>query len=197
MTTHPAIAVIRDEHRALAAMLQSLKLLMRPAADAAPPSAADFELLRAALFYVDEFPERLHHPKESQLLFPLLRERAPEIEPVLDRLDGDHRHGERAIRDLEHDLLAFEQMGEARREKFVRALGRYVDAYLEHMDIEERVVLVAAERALQPADWAHLDAAFALNRDPLTGHRASDAYQPLFRKILHLAPSPIGLGPSR
>lgn len=195
--THPAIDVIRDEHRALAAMLQSLRLLTRPAADGGSPPPADFELLRAALFYIDEFPERLHHTKESQLLFPLLRERAPEVEAVLDRLDSDHRHGERAIRDLEHDLLAFEQMGESRREKFVRALERYVDWYLDHMDIEERVVLVAAERALQPADWAHLDAAFALNRDPMTGHRASDAYQPLFRKILHLAPAPIGLGVAR
>jgi hemerythrin-like domain-containing protein len=28
-----------------------------------------FDVLRAMLFYVDEFPERLHHPKESALLY--------------------------------------------------------------------------------------------------------------------------------
>ena len=36
----------------------------------------DFTMLRAMLFYVDEFPERLHHTKESQLLFPRIRERS-------------------------------------------------------------------------------------------------------------------------
>ena len=33
-------------------------------------------MLRAMLFCVDEFPERLYHSKESQLLFPRIRERS-------------------------------------------------------------------------------------------------------------------------
>jgi hypothetical protein len=36
-----------------------------------------FDVLRAMLFYIDEFPERLHHPKESDLLFPKLARRVP------------------------------------------------------------------------------------------------------------------------
>jgi hypothetical protein len=39
---------------------------MRAAKVALPP----FDVLRAMLFYIDEFPERLHHTKESELLFP-------------------------------------------------------------------------------------------------------------------------------
>ena len=35
---------------------------------------------------------------------------------------------------------------------------------------------------------------FAANRDPLTGHPAEAAFQPLFQKILRSAPAPIGLG---
>jgi hemerythrin-like domain-containing protein len=27
-------------------------------------------VLRSMMFHIDEFPERLHHPKETELLFP-------------------------------------------------------------------------------------------------------------------------------
>lgn len=187
-----AQSVITDEHQALAAMLRSLLMLVAQARrDQCLP---DFSLLRAMLFYVDEFPERQHHPKETTLLFPLLRQRCPALAPVLDRLDADHGRGEHAIRELEHALLAFEVMGDARREPFERTLRRYVDGYLEHMAVEEREVLPAAHKYLTEDDWLQLDEAFAANRDPLTGHPADAAYDGLFRKILMTAPSPIGLG---
>ena len=58
-------------------------------------------------------------------------------------------------------------------------------------------VLPLAEKLLTAQDWAELDAAFAANRDPLTGHEPDDAYRPLFTKILSEAPAPVGLGPAR
>lgn len=187
--------VIHEEHQALAAMLRSLLMLLTHARREGV--APDFAVLRAMLFYVDEFPERLHHTKESTLLFPKLRARAPELAPVLERLEREHARGEAAIRALEHTLLAYEVMGESRRAAFEAAAERYVDFYLEHMGIEESEILPAARRLFDNADWAELDAAFAANRDPLTGRHAPDAdYQPLFRQILMQAPAPIGLGPA-
>lgn len=191
---HPALDIIQDEHQALAAMLRSLTMMLVHARrEEAMP---DFTVLRAMLFYVDEFPERLHHPKESQLLFPKILSRAPELKPVLDRLDADHARGEKAIRDLEHALLAFEVLGESRRDAFETAVDRYVRAYLDHMSIEETEILPAARRVLTEADWNELDAAFATHKDPLTGHEPSDEYKPLFSRIVMQAPAPIGLGPA-
>ena len=91
------------------------------------------------LFYVDEFPERLHHPRERAAL-PLLRARAPELRAVLDELDRDHAQGERTIRELQHSLLAWEQMGESRREKFQHQLNSFATRYLSHMRREERTL---------------------------------------------------------
>jgi hypothetical protein len=49
-------------------------LAVHAAAAGAPRGAPPpFDVLRAMLFYIDEFPERLHHTKESELLFPKLR----------------------------------------------------------------------------------------------------------------------------
>jgi len=190
---HPALDVIHEEHQALAAMLRSMSLLVAQAHREG--HAPDFGVLRAMLFYVDEYPERLHHPKESELLFPRVRERCPELAATLDRLDSDHGRGEAAIRALEHSLLAYEVLGEPRRQAFVDAMDRYIDSYLSHMAVEETEVLPAARSHLTEADWAVLDAAFADNRDPLTGrHEADETFRPLFSKILMTAPAPIGLG---
>lgn len=185
-----SLRVIRDEHQALAAMLRSMGLLLAQSRRAS--SLPSFDVLRAMLLYVDEYPERLHHPKESELLFPKVRKRAPELASVLDRLDLDHERGEAALRDLSHRLLAFEVLGEPRRAAFETALETYTRRYLEHMAIEEHDILPAAVRVLTPEDWSELDQAFAANLDPLTGHAAEDAYRPLFQKILSAAPAPIG-----
>ncbi len=192
---HTALDVINEEHLALAAMLRSLSMMLKQARrDGQLP---DFEVVRAMLFYVDEFPEQLHHRKESDLLFPKVLQRCPELEPVIARLERDHQVGESAIRTLQHQLLAFEVMGESRRTEFEQAVEQYTRFYLEHMSLEEQRVLPAARRCLGDADWAELDAAFAHNRDPMTGHEVTPDYTPLFRRILMQAPAPIGLGTPR
>jgi hemerythrin-like domain-containing protein len=192
--SHAALRIIHDEHAALAAMLRSIPMLL--AQHRRQGTLPDFATLRAMLFYVDEFPEQRHHRKESELLFPRLRARTAEAAAVLDRLDQDHAQGERAIRDLEHALLAFEMMGESRREAFEQAVQKYVDFYFQHMSLEEKQVLPLAERVLTAQDWAELDAAFAANRDPLTGHQPEDDYRDLFSRIVNALPAPLGLGPA-
>ena len=189
---HLALDVIQDEHRALSAMLRSMSLLVTQAKREGHPP--DFAVLRAMLFYVDEFPERLHHPKESALLFPRLRQHCPALAGTLDRLDAEHARGEAAVRQLAHALLAYEVLGAARQTDFEQAMERYINGYLHHMAVEEAEVLPAARRTLADADWAVLDSAFATNRDPLTGHAADEVFKPLFRKILMTAPAPVGLG---
>jgi hemerythrin-like domain-containing protein len=187
-----ALRVIQQEHMALSAMLRSLSMLVARARDAR--ETPRFDVLRAMLFYVDEFPERLHHPKESELLFPKVRLREPDLSAVIDQLDADHARGEASVRELQHRLLAFELLGEPRRAEFEDAVERYVDRYLRHMALEESAVLPIARDSLTDEDWAELDAAFGANRDPLAGHEPDDEYAPLFRKILMTAPAPIGLG---
>ncbi len=193
---HESIRIIRDEHAALAAMLRSLLLMVQRGPDAAADQF--FDVLRAMLFYIDEFPERLHHPKESELLFPKVARAAPHTVPAIDRLEKDHQRGEGAVRELQHHLLAWELLGDSRRPAFEAAARSYVQFYLEHMQIEEAQILPAAEKSLNAQDWSALDAAFATNCDPLTGKYQRDPlYDRLFTRIVMIAPEPIGLGSTR
>jgi hemerythrin-like domain-containing protein len=128
-------------------------------------------------------------------LFPPVARLAPETREVIARLEKDHAHGESAVRELQHLLLAWELVGDVRRPAFDSATKRYLDFYLEHMRLEETLILPAAQRVLAESDWKELDAAFATNCDPLTGKYPRDPlYDRLFSRIVMQAPAPIGLG---
>ncbi|TXT37744.1 MAG: hemerythrin HHE cation-binding protein [Comamonadaceae bacterium] len=192
---HESLRIIQDEHETLSAMLRSIGLML----DRGPVNEPEgfFNVLRAMLFYIDEFPERLHHTKETELLFPRVARLAPDTTRAIAQLNTDHARGEAAVRELQHLLLAWELIGETRRAAFEIAAKAYLAFYLEHMRLEETEILPAAQKVLSAADWAELDAAFASNCDPLTGKYPRDpVYDRLFSRIVSEAPAPIGLGHS-
>ena len=194
MSSQPqCIRIIRAEHEALSAMLRSLQLMIK----SGPGSQAErfFSVVRAMLVYITEYPERLHHPKESELLFPAVADQSLALRAVVERLEREHARGEASVQQLMHLLAAWECIGAPRRAAFEEALERYVGFYLEHMRIEETIVLPEAQKVLSADAWARLDAAFAANRDPLAGHGQPEAeYDRLFSLITQRAPAPIGVG---
>ena len=97
--SHLALKIIREEHSSLAAMLHSLEQMLHRGPGEQPERF--FDVLRAMLFYIDEFPERMHHPKESDLLFPRVARAAPALMPVIHRLESDHMRGEERVRELQ------------------------------------------------------------------------------------------------
>jgi hemerythrin-like domain-containing protein len=179
---HSSLQIIRDEHKTLGAMLRALGKMV----DNGPGDAPEryFDVMRATLFYIDEFPERMHHPKESQLLFPQVARLAPQSRELLERLEKDHAGSERAVRELQHLLLGWELVGDSRRQAFEDATRHYLALYLNHMHLEDTEVLPLAEQVLGDADWAALNAAFATNCDPLSGKFPRDPlYDRLFTRI--------------
>jgi len=77
MSTHATLLVIRDEHSALSAVLRSISPLLSE--HRRRHTLPDFTVLRAMLFYIDEFPEQIHHTKESELLFRRSAHEAPKV----------------------------------------------------------------------------------------------------------------------
>lgn len=187
--------LIFNEHSALRAMLQSILLML----DRGPKDDPErfFDVLRAMLFYIDEFPERLHHPKESNLLFPKVVRFVPSLLPTVEKLEREHINGVALVRALQHDLLAWEILGDSRRESFSKSAHEYVAFYLEHMRIEETCIFPAAREHLTSQDWKELNAAFETHQDPFAAAGQSNAdYERMFSKIVLYAPAPIGVGRS-
>jgi hemerythrin-like domain-containing protein len=186
-----AISILKSEHRSISAVLHGLKELARIAQDAL--ARPRFQVLRSMLRYIDEYPERLHHPKEDEHLFKRVVKRAPEARLLVEELQAEHEEGARLIRELERTLLFFEEGWPAGAREFQQAVDAYAAFHWKHMRKEEHELLPLAERVLTAEDWRAIERAFAANEDPVAGMRERD-YEKLFSRIANLAPAPVGLG---
>lgn len=186
-----AISILKSEHRSISAVLQGLKELARMALD--PKVKPDFHVLRCMLRYIDEYPEKLHHPKEDDFIFDALAVRSPEARALITQLKQEHEQGATLVRELERSLLFLEEDWPSG----VRAFKAAVDAYAEfewtHMRKEEQELLPLAQRHLTALEWRAIDAAFAGNEDPIADLQERD-FRALFSRIANLAPAPVGLG---
>jgi len=187
-----AIRILRDEHLALASVLYGLRWLARRIRD--DGAAPDFRLLHAILDYVAAFPEALHHPKEDRYLFAAVAQRDPRARALVAELEAEHAEGARLIGQLRDSLAAYAGDGHAAMADFVEAVETYADFHARHMRKEEERLLPLAQRCLDADDWARIDAAFRDNDNPLSGLKPKQQCQALFRRILELAPAPLGTG---
>ena len=189
------LAVIGDEHRSLAAVIHGLEFLMREAREgSAQPS---FPLLHAMLYYIREFPAKLHHPKEDAYLFRKLRERTSEFDAVLDELDRQHAEGDVLVAQLTEGLARYEADPARQFEAFAAAVARFATSQMEHMRLETKVILPAARAHLTAEDWAGIDRAFADNGDPRFSVDNDEEFRQLFARILNLAPERVVGGAAR
>jgi hemerythrin-like domain-containing protein/nucleotide-binding universal stress UspA family protein len=180
-----AIAIIRDEHRCLAAVLHAWLQALAEARQAR--SAADPALMRAMARYLQQFPTRVHHPKEELHLFARLRERTTTCHAELDELERQHERDRELVAGLARRVDALAAADGQARIAATRALEEEVSRYArflwDHLGREEGVILPAAQRHLLPEDWAAIDAAFADNRDPLSAGGDRE-FRELFARIV-------------
>lgn len=184
------IAIIKDEHRAFTAVLNGLVYLVEEIqAGRLPPN---FDLLRALLRYVEDFPDKLHHPKEDLYLVKFLKKRGAAT--TAEKIMGEHQEGRDRTRALVEALDRYEAGGSAELASFSEQLHGYAKFQGEHMRKEEEIALPMAEKLFTAADWQEIDVAFAANEDPIVGIETQDSFHKLFRRIIELAPPPFGVG---
>ncbi|WP_151638815.1 hemerythrin domain-containing protein [Noviherbaspirillum aerium] len=193
-SSHPAVNIIQHDHDVLSAVLQGMLQIIRAIGESG--KAPDLKVLRAMLFYIHEYPERVHHPKEDRFLFPMIRKRTREADDAMIELEAQHALGDRLVLDLEHALNRFELEGAAAFDAFALMAEQYADFYKAHMRLEEQTILAVALKVLSEDDWRELDAAFAEEKNPLAGSRHEAGMQQLFSLIVNIAPPPVGVGPA-
>lgn len=192
-SSQEAVRIILGEHDRLKAVIYGMLHFARAvgAGEPAPPP----KVFRAMLLYIREFPLKVHHPKEDEYLFALLRKRTDAVNTVLEELERQHLKDAPLLRQLEDTLTYYELRGDSARKPFADLVETYAAFYFNHMKTEESQILTAAERYLTADDWAVVNAAFKENRDPLEGTDYGRSLDELFSLIANIAPPPIGLGP--
>jgi nucleotide-binding universal stress UspA family protein/hemerythrin-like domain-containing protein len=175
-----AISVIRDDHRALAAVIHAWTEALAKARDAGKPVSA--QAMRDVLNYMSGFPLTMHHPKEEQWLFPRLRARTHTLDAELDELNRQHARDHALMDELAVLVKALEDAGDepealAATRRLEHAVLRYAEFHWEHMGREEAVVLPAAQQYLTDEDWTEINAGFDESSE-------SREYRQLMAKII-------------
>jgi hemerythrin-like domain-containing protein/nucleotide-binding universal stress UspA family protein len=185
-----AIAIIRDEHRSLAAALHAWMQLLATAR--LRGSAPDLPAMRAILQYLSHFPLELHHPKEEHHLFRKLRERTSTTDAELDELERQHLRDRALVAELEDGVEAVARAHDtasamAASTELEHAVKRYADFHWEHMGREEGVILPAAQQYLSAQDWDSINEAFLKDPQIRLGGETDVQYHHLIARIVRLA----------
>jgi hemerythrin-like domain-containing protein len=153
------IAQLKNEHEAVRTALAILeKLTIALEHSASDDTTEDLDSL---LEFLQVFVDRCHHSKEEQLLFPALEEVGIGRDggPIGVML-AEHRQGREAIQGMVaalHRCRRGESGAAAQFALHARAYGELLD---RHIDKENNVLFVLAERHLSPKQLTMLESGF-------------------------------------
>ncbi len=181
-----ALAIIREEHRMLRGVMQTLEQVVQELLT--HHIDADPALIACMLYYIEDFPEHCHHPKEDEYLFRLLRERTSSADAMLDELQAQHVRSAQMMAYLQRSFVHWLGGAPDGLRHFADAVESYAAFLSDHMEQEENRVLPLAEQHLLPGDWQAIDAAFRANRDPLGGEQLQQEFRKLRQRITNLLP---------
>jgi hypothetical protein len=123
---------------------------------AAGPDPARVELIGSYYFNVLEFL-KVHHSGEDLLVYPKLRERAPEASPLIDQMTAQHEDVQDKIAGSLSALSAWQSTGSpadgAALQTRLVELGRELD---DHLDEEEEGLLPFCAAYLSEEEWGQL-----------------------------------------
>lgn len=187
-----AINIIRAEHRALGAVINNIQAMLTEVQ--ADRMSMDFRLFWAMVYYINTFPDRLHHPKEDDWLFPRLKQRTLLADSLIDNLQCQHQAEPAALAAIRRDLGNFEAGVAGGLQALQATVADYADFTWKHLRAEENELLPLAEAHLLTSDWDVIADAFAKNADPLVGSADNALFDALFHDIVNRTPAPLGLG---
>ncbi|KAI5913355.1 universal stress protein [Aromatoleum toluolicum] len=176
-------AIIKDEHRSIAVVSYGMRMLAGGLRDGKP---ADIGLLDGMLTYLDEFPAKLHHPKEDAYLFAALRRRTSSLDQVIDDLQQEHLDGDRQLAALRAAVAHYQASPDPDAETLASAIDAFALGQLRHIALEERAVIPGACEHLAEQDWKEIVAAFGPNGDARFNHRERETYRRLYSRIANL-----------
>lgn len=181
-----AIRIIKDEHRAIAAVTNGLR---HAAARLRAGDAPDLEFVAEMVRYLKVFPEVLHHPKEETCLFARLARRTGEHDDLIASLETEHREGGRVLCALDMLISRCGHEVPAPLGALAEALDTFADAQWRHLNAEEKLILPAARQHLTEEDWQHIETAFRQNSTTGAGLAEEEALKRLFVRLMNIAVS--------
>jgi len=174
------IDVLLEEHRNIEKLLLVLEQELDVFDHSEPP---DYEILQAIIEYFQDYPEDYHHPKED-IVFEKLKQRDPSAVARIGDVEAEHQLETKRLQRFAqavNDILAGREYP---RQGFHDVVRDFIEHQRQHMHKEERLLFPAAVNALQPGDWAEIDARMNNRKDPLFDGVTDKKFDALRQTIL-------------
>jgi len=172
-----ATNVLKDEHRGIEKMLRAIEKQI-PALRAG--SAESVPLFEQAVDFFRGFADACHHYKEEQILFPAMVAKGYSTEsgPIAVML-AEHEQGRDYIRAMA-DAIARHRSGDAKAlSDLAWAAERYAELLTAHIQKEDNVLFVMADRALNEAEQVKAAEQFERAEAEVVGPGVHERYHKL------------------
>ena len=187
-----ALNIIAEDHRALWRLTTALAALNGDMREQG--AVGHIATMNLMLDYIEDYVQRVHHPKEDQFLFPKLLLRRPELAPVVERQQVEHVAGPKYLHQIRQKGEAISRGNRIGEAAFFADIDRLIRRLRAHIHAEDQELLPAARECLTAADWAEIDAPFLSETEPLFGRHARAEFAELRTRLVLSAPEPVGLG---
>jgi hemerythrin-like domain-containing protein len=133
-----AIQILLEEHKLLQQAVETARVIQKITDD-----EVYYSQIRGIILFFRNFTEIFHHPKEDDMLYPLLRKHSPNISAEFMYEVGDnHEDFKRMIADIENTYLFYNC------EQLRKATAIYIKALEDHIRKEDQIVLSIADTLL-------------------------------------------------
>ena len=174
------IAALDRDHANIAKLLELLESEILAIEVGKTP---DYSLLQDIMYYMVQYPDRFHHPKED-LIFTQLLKRYPEARADVNDLLQEHIAIGLAGQSFDK-LLRISHIDSVEvREQLAAAGFAYIWVLREHMLKEEKKLFPLAMEVLTKEDWQVIDEQVDAVEDPVFGAAIADGYQRLYQLIV-------------
>ncbi|MDP6388605.1 MAG: hemerythrin domain-containing protein [Alphaproteobacteria bacterium] len=158
--------VIQGLRREHAEMGQLLDMLEREVAVFRRGEVPDYDLVQEILDYCLDYPDRCHHPIED-LILARIRERDPAAAEKVGDLDAEHAALSALTRKFFDATDRLVQETGMTRDWFADTAAEFIEAYRQHIAMEERDFFPVAGKVLSDDDWSEIDSRLANHKNPL------------------------------
>ena len=174
------IGILREEHRNIEELLLVLEQELNVFDRNEQP---DYEILQAVISYFQDYPDCCHHPKED-MIFEKLKARDPVAAGSVGDLEAEHQNEGKRLQRVAQMIRSILTHHEVLRPTFDDIMRDFIEHERKHMEMEERVLFPAAVNALQPEDWAGIDAIWSEKKDTMFNVAIEEKCQSLRERIL-------------
>lgn len=152
-------AVLREEHQLILQVIDALESLLDHGAQA---GAYDFDAVERCISFFRLFADACHHGKEEDLLFPELEARGiPRDGGPIGVMLAEHTQGRAFVRAMREALPQARAGEPASLDALIGAGRGYIELLRGHINKEDNVLFMMADRIVDPASCTQLCGKYA------------------------------------